>query len=323
MKRFVKIFLPLLVLLIGASTAAKIYLFPPRPSLDFSGVKNVTIDDNGLNYKLTTKATNVAELAGLVNPKLSDKDEIMPGRETVILPDMLITVNRQARVKIAVDGENLERFTLTKTVADVLAENKISLAPVDKMEPDLQTRVGDGLAITITRKNTKETSIEEPIEFKEIEQKDSKLSWGEEVVSQKGEEGVREVTYKIDYENGQEVKRVKLAAKVTQQPVNKIVKIGTKLNVGESSSGIASWYNAGLNECASRDHAPGTWLRVTNSANGKQIFVKVAGYGPTKETGKLIDLDNKSFKRLAPLGQGTTKVKVEEILNKGFKPDQD
>lgn len=323
MKRLAKIVLPLLIVASLSIVLAKYFLFPEKRTLDFSGEKTVMIDDNGLNYRLITKATTVAGLAGLVNPKLSDKDEMLPRRDTAILPGMTIKINRQARVTIAVDGENIERFTLAKTVSDVLLENKISLAPVDEIEPALETRVGDGLEITITRKNTEEVAVEEPIEFKEISQKDGKVDWGEKVISQEGEEGIRETVYKIDYENGKEIKRVKLSSKITQKPVSQIVKIGTKLKLGKSDTGIASWYNAGENECAHRTFSPGTWLRVTNTANGRQVYVRVAGYGPQAGTGKLIDLDNKAFKQIAPLGQGTTKVKVEEILNKGFKPDQD
>ncbi|MFH1182704.1 MAG: G5 domain-containing protein [Candidatus Moraniibacteriota bacterium] len=321
MKKIAKIVLPLAMVALLSVVLARFFLFPKQRTLDFSGEKTVTIDDEGLNYKINTRAKTVAELIGELKPGLSEKDELIPGRQTTILPGILITVNRQARINIAVDGKNFERFTLAKSVADALSENKVSLAPVDEIEPKLNTVISDGLIIAVTRKNTEETTVEEPIEFSVIKQKDSKVGWGEETVGQAGEEGIREVTYKIDYENGKEVKRVKLSSKITRRPTNKIVKIGTKLNVGKAASGIASWYNAGLNECASRDHAPGTWLRVTNSSNGKQIFVNVAGYGPQAGTGKLIDLDNKAFKQLAPLGQGTMKVKVEEVLNKGFKPE--
>lgn len=323
MKKIVKIVLPITVVVLISIVLAKFVLFPKQRELDFGGEKNIIILDNGLDYKLTTKATTVAELAGIINPNLSEGDEIIPARNTTIFPGMLISINRQAVVKIVVDGENLEKFTLTKTVSEVLAENDIALSPVDLVEPDPETRISDGLKIEITRKNTEEVTEEEPIEFTEIKQKDSKVAWGEKEISQKGEEGVRETTYEVDYENGKEVKRIKLSSRITRKPVNQVVKIGTKLELGKAASGIASWYNADLNECASRDYPPGTWLRVTNSANGKQIFVRVAGYGPQAGTGKLIDLDNQAFKQLAPLGQGTCKVKVEAVLSKGFKPDQD
>ena len=321
MKRFVKIILPLTVVVILTAIIVKYSFFSEKRTLDFSGEKTVMIDDNGLNYKVTSGASTVAAVLAEKNLNLSAEDEVIPARDTAVLPGMSITVNRQAAVKISVDGKTLEKHTLTKTVSDVLLENEVVLSPVDTVEPGLQTRLKDGLEILVTRRNTEKVTVEEPIEFTVVKEKDGKVAWGEEVLGQTGEEGIREVTYEIDYENGKEVKRVKLSSKITKRPMNKVVKIGTKINVGKANTGIASWYNAGLDECASRDHPPGTWLRVTNSANGRQVFVKVAGYGPMEGTGKLIDLDNKSFKKLAPLGQGTMKVKVEEILNKKFNPE--
>ncbi len=59
----------------------------------------------------------------------------------------------------------------------------------------------------------------------------------------------------------------------------------------------------------------GTWLRVTNLQNQKQVIVVVNDYGPARGTGKMIDLDKVAFEKLANLSQGVIEVKVEEILN--------
>lgn len=319
MKKIAIIFLPIIIVVLLSVVFAKDYLFPQKRTLDFGGEKIITIDDEGLNYKLTTTAVTVGELAGIINPNLSEEDEVIPARNIQVLPGMLITINRQARIIIDADGEKREITTLSKTVVDALAESKVFLAPVDEIEPGLDTKIGDGQEIRVTRKNTEVVTIEEPIEFSVVKQKDNLVDWGEKTISQEGEEGIREITYRIDYENGKETKRVKLASKITKKPVTQIEKTGTRLKVGKADTGIASWYNAGLYECAHRTFPRGTWLRVTNSANGKQVYVKVAGYGPQAGTGKLIDLDNKAFKEIAPLGQGVVKVKVEEILSKGFK----
>jgi len=320
MKNLVKIILPLVVVVLLSVILAKYFFFSEKRTLDFSGEKKISLSDNGLTHEISSKARDVAGALVENNIQLSEKDEVIPTKNTELFPGMTITIRRSARVKISVDGSNLEKDTLSKTVLDAIIENGISISPVDKVEPDTESLLTDGLEITITRKNTEEITVEEPIEFYTVKQKDNKVDWGEKTISQSGEEGIREVTYKVDYENGKEIKRKKLASKITKKPVDQIEKTGTKLKIGKADSGIASWYNAGENECAHRTFPPGTWLRVTNTANGRQVFVRVAGYGPQAGTGKLIDLDNKAFKQLAPLGQGTAKVKVEEILSKGFSP---
>jgi len=295
----------------------------PKKALDFSGEKKITVSDNGLAHEITTKSKDVAGVLAENNIQLAEKDEVVPAQKTDIYPGMNILINRAANVKIAVDDENREIRTLSKTVGDVLNAESIELAPQDQVDPALDTPLQNDLDIIITRIKYEEITEDENLDFKELEQKDSKVDWGTKVVSQEGEKGVRETVYKVHYENGEEVARTKISTKITKAPVTQITKIGTKLKIGKSDSGIASWYNADLNECASRDYPPGTWLRVTNLSNGKIAYARVAGYGPQKGTGKLIDLDNKTFKQIAPLGQGTCRVKVEQILSRGFKPDSD
>jgi len=302
-------------------TKFSLLAFLSKKTLNFNGEKSITINDDGLEYQTLTAAQDVAGAIVQKNIDLSNQDEIIPAKNTEVLPGMFIFINRPASIKISVDAKNIEKQTFAKTVFDALAESSVTLSHLDKTEPALETRLSNKLEITVTRIKTEEVTNEEPIDFQEVKQNDNQVDWGEKKITQTGEEGIRETTYRIDYENGEEVKRTKLASNITKSPVNQIVKIGTRLRIGKTDSGVASWYNAGKNECAYRTFSPGTWLRVTNQTNGRQVFVRVAGYGPQEGTGKLIDLDNAAFKKIAPLSQGTTKVKVEEILNKGFSPD--
>lgn len=322
MKLLAKIVLLLEVVLVFYAVFSKISLFPEKRLLSFSDAKNLTVEDNGLQYKIQTRASDVAGALAENKIGLSAHDELIPPKDTAVYPNMSIFINRPANIMISADGQSIKKTTFAKTVSDALIENKITLSHLDEIEPGLETRLSDNMDIKVTRINYEETTNEEDIDFSEIKQLDGKVDWGTKDISQEGERGTRETTYKIHYENGAEVSRVKLSSKITKQPVTQIVKIGTKLKIGKTDSGIASWYNANENECAHRTFPPGTWLRVTNTANGKQTYVRVAGYGPQAGTGKLIDLDNKAFQKIAPLGQGTAKVKVEEIQSKGFSPDQ-
>lgn len=94
----------------------------------------------------------------------------------------------------------------------------------------------------------------------------------------------------------------------------------TRLAVFESKTvlvkGKASWYRYknGL-FAASPDFPKGTRLRVINTANKKSVDVVVNDYGPVRTThpDRVVDLDAVAFARLAPLGQGTITVAVEEL----------
>ncbi len=51
-------------------------------------------------------------------------------------------------------------------------------------------------------------------------------------------------------------------------------------------------------------------MKVTNLKNGRSVTVRINQRGPFVE-GRVIDLSDDAFERLAPLGDGTIKVKVE------------
>ncbi|MCX6765464.1 MAG: septal ring lytic transglycosylase RlpA family protein [Candidatus Moranbacteria bacterium] len=90
---------------------------------------------------------------------------------------------------------------------------------------------------------------------------------------------------------------------------------GTYVKVGKSHTGTATWYSFRGGLFAASPWLPiGSYARVTNKENGKQIIVKINDRGPFGD-GRIIDLDKVAFAKIAPLGQGVISVKVEEIIN--------
>lgn len=75
---------------------------------------------------------------------------------------------------------------------------------------------------------TKTTTVTESIQFETVRQNDSSLEKGKEVVAQNGQNGVRTITYKETYVDGKLTNKVQVPSTVTKNPVNKIVKVGTK-----------------------------------------------------------------------------------------------
>lgn len=62
----------------------------------------------------------------------------------------------------------------------------------------------------------------------------------------------------------------------------------------------------------------GSWVRVTNMANGRTVVVRINDCGPGRHLyrkGRIIDLTRGSFERLAALKIGVIKVKVKKLFN--------
>ena len=80
-------------------------------------------------------------------------------------------------------------------------------------------------------------------------------------VLQEGKEGLKEITYKVKYQNNQEIERTVLSEKIVQEPVDKIVQISKKatsrsMSLPRTSSSLTSSINTSAN-------AGGTVFKIT------------------------------------------------------------
>ena len=305
------------ILLLFLAIAAVLYFFWPFGKRSFDQNKSFTIaiSDNGLNFFATTNQKTIAELLAEKNIKIAEKDYIFPAPEAKIFPGGNIIIRRAVPVVIEADGRKIKLDTLGTNVRDAISEADITLSHADKINPDLNSLLSPNLDIVVTRINFEEIAVDEDIPFQTIQKEDNTVLWRKHETKQKGEKGIREKTYKITYTNGKETNRVLLGSKITKQPVSQIEVVGTKIIVGKTQSGSATWYENGSDlTCASLDFAQGKYLRVTNRANGKSVIVQVNDSGPYGK-GRVIDLNKPAFKKIAGLGEGVINVKVEEILN--------
>jgi rare lipoprotein A len=133
-------------------------------------------------------------------------------------------------------------------------------------------------------------------------------------VVQQGSEGLKVRKTRIVTEDGRRVSSTVLEEQVVRRPRDHIVKVGTKepsfKGGGGSQEGGASWFRADGLVAAHRSLPIGSVVKVTNVENGKSVAVKINQRGPFVE-GRIIDLSDDAFERLAPLGKGTIKVKVQ------------
>ncbi len=64
--------------------------------------------------------------------------------------------------------------------------------------------------------------------------------------------------------------------------------------------------------CAHRKYPFGTWLKVTNMVNGKQVTVRVNDRGPFRK-GRIIDLSWGAANKIGMIAQGIVPVTVERV----------
>lgn len=165
------------------------------------------------------------------------------------------------------DGTELNVITSKSNVNEILKENNIYILESEVVTPDFSEKIDSNKTITITRKDqikeTQEESVvseiiesneilndqgekivekivKETVEipFETITKEVSGAAEGEKVnrVLQEGQNGIKEITYKIKYQNDVELDRTQISEVVIQEPVNKIVQISVQVSSRASAA---------------------------------------------------------------------------------------
>lgn len=156
------------------------------------------------------------------------------------------------------NGYEMPTMTSKDTVSEILEENNIILNEDQKTIPDLDSEISSGDTIKITDKSYNEVQIakisEEGIEtslnqllenyapitekivveqvaipYETITKKTTGTSTETtNKVVKEGKDGIKEVTYKVKYQNDVEIEKSVISEVVVQEPVNKIIQVQKK-----------------------------------------------------------------------------------------------
>lgn len=180
----------------------------------------------------------------------------------------VMTVNTNLKdVKIVLqNGYEMSTLTGKSKVSEILEENNIVLEENQKTIPDLNEEITSGQKIQITDKTYNEvqiakiseegvaTSLDQLLEnYAPITEKivteqveipyetvtKNSIATEEGATSKvlkQGKNGLKEVTYKIKYQNEVEIERTVLSEKIITEPVNKIVQVQKKVQTTSRSS---------------------------------------------------------------------------------------
>ena len=109
------------------------------------------------------------------------------------------------------------------------------------MRPSRSADLKDGTRVVVTKIGTRTKRVpRETIPASVTEKKDDSMMEGESETVREGSDGVRDVTYKVSFRNGEVVDRSIVKQNVIEEPVAKIVKIGTKTEPETPSANFAS-----------------------------------------------------------------------------------
>ena len=209
---------------------------------------------------------------------------------------VMATNTKLCSVKIILSNGYEKRVTTSKTkVADILNENHIIVLPEERTIPKRDEELSDNKTIKITKnvedeiiaeKESEVTSeeiiksydsivekiIKEQIKLPyETITKDVSTGTGtkQDKIVQNGEDGIKEITYKVKYQNDIEIERKEIKSEIIKQPVDKIVEVRTMQVTTRTADARAEGTVATSNPAAS---------------SSASLAQKVSGITPTVRT---------------------------------------
>lgn len=171
-------------------------------------------------------------------------------------------------VKIVLaSGYEMSVLTNKTKISEILDENHIILLDDEKITPDIESELSDNKTIKISKKS------EEEIETADVSETSADIT-AEEILKnydtiiekivvekvkipyetitknvasgsgtkqdkivQYGVDGLKEVTYKVKYQNKKQIEKKEISSKIVRKPVNKIVEVRNKQQVTSRSNG--------------------------------------------------------------------------------------
>ena len=165
-----------------------------------------------------------------------------------------IIVSKVFTVKLTADGKTAEYETGKTTVADFLANQGVQLGEKDRVTPAADELIEGSVEIVLQRVTATTETVTEDIPFETKKEYDDEMDKGSTRTRQIGENGRKEVTYKITLVDGEEESREVSEEKIIKEPVAQIYVEGTREVKETGANGKVIVSKEDVPDCAGSGH---------------------------------------------------------------------
>ncbi|HET9724617.1 MAG TPA: ubiquitin-like domain-containing protein [Actinomycetota bacterium] len=282
---------------------------PPEATPLADGM-TVVVDSNGLTISAEMAPQDVGawvmEGAGGPSAKLT-----IPSTENWFSAGSSIGTSRTVAATVVVLGKDHEVVTNATTVRELLSAMGIEPDGEDRVRPSPGTPLHQGMHITYAQVEIRLRSARVPIPYTTHTVYSDGLRPGETRITQAGRDGLMLQTSRVWMVDGKVARRVVLARRVLIPAVAQRRLVGSAATTHGTEVGEASYYTfaPGNGLTAAHPWLPfGTVVSVKNLANGRTVTVTINDRGPFG--GRIIDLSQEAFARIAPLSSGVCQVRL-------------
>lgn len=201
--------------------------------------RSVLVEDAGQKRQIVTAEPTPERIAEKVGLTIYPEDKVSKVAADIVEPIQAlkqgivserIVIDRATPVYLNLYGESFAIRTHAITIADLLSEKAIKTYEGDTLQPGSGTLIAPNLQIFVIRQGKQVIIQEKVIEAPVERQEDPAADVGRTVVIEAGRPGKRVVTYEIDLANDQEVARREIQSVIVEQPVRRVIKVGTRKN---------------------------------------------------------------------------------------------
>ena len=233
-----------------------------RITVRFGRPLELSVDGESQTHWVTS--TDVASALQEIGRGFQDADLSVSRGGSIDRGGLALEVVTPKTLKIKVGAKKWVKRELTVlTVEDALDELGVKVDKHDRMKPAREHELTSGDKIVFTNIRVVKKHVDgETLDFDTVEQSDGSMYTGDTKVVRAGAKGSRDVTYRLTYRNGQLTATKVLSQDVLREPVDAIVKVGTKAEAPSTNfaSGGTVWDS--LAQCESG----GNW--AINTGNG-------------------------------------------------------
>ena len=202
----------------------------PLPArLIFDPYKRVIITDGEARWALRTTALTVAEALAEAGVTLGALDGVQPARETALVPEMAITIERAAPYIVAADGHTVSVNSDSTQVFGILADNGIALGPLDYTRPAADATVVPGSRIEVVRVAERIDTEEVAVPYETVFEAAPDMEIDTLVEATPGSNGLLQRLTRVRLENGVEVSSAPDGESLLIAPVNRVLRYGTNI----------------------------------------------------------------------------------------------
>jgi uncharacterized protein YabE (DUF348 family) len=147
---------------------------------------------------------------------------------SIPLDGLALDVLTPKNLTVAVDGQSLPVTAAVATVGEALTAAGVQVGELDRVTPAVGDPLTEGLAVTVQRVRTEQSTAEVAVPFETERRDDPNLAKGTTKQLQAGKNGLVRRTTVVTFVDGQVESRQVVAEERLAEPTTRILAVGTK-----------------------------------------------------------------------------------------------